>query len=247
MTEKKQGRRSAQAAEETKLLIIKTAAMMFCEQGFERVSLRNISEEAGVSHSLIRHHFGSKEKIWHNISDCLHAYFLSYMYKLQESIPSDLPSNIILYRFITMLLAQQLVHQQPIQLITDGIRQSDELMDYFLDSKGDLEEFVNQLVDTFHRDFPDSEINVWELKWQMMIYANGAVNLKPFLLETWKHETQNYEQCLLNHWELFNQHMAKHLNVTPEEMLHPEKLEDILIELPCEWGCDLNSKTCGES
>ncbi|GAL04420.1 transcriptional regulator TetR family [Photobacterium aphoticum] len=71
MTEKKQGRRSAQAAEETKLHIMTVAADMFCELGYERVSLRNISDRAGVSHSLIRHHFGSKEKIWHSISDCL--------------------------------------------------------------------------------------------------------------------------------------------------------------------------------
>ncbi|WP_367998755.1 TetR/AcrR family transcriptional regulator [Photobacterium sanguinicancri] len=238
MTERKQGRRSAQAAEETKLLIMKTAAKMFCEQGYERVSLRNISERAGVSHSLIRHHFGSKEKIWHNISDCLHVYFLSYMYKLQESIPADLPSNIILYRFITMLLAQQLVHQQPIQLITDGIRQGDELMDYFFDSNGELEDFVSQLVNTFHKDFPESSINVWEMKWQMLIFASGAVNLKPFLIETWKHDAASYSQCLLNHWELFNRNMAMRLNIKAEEMLHPEKLEDILIELPCEWSCE---------
>lgn len=62
MTEKKQGRRSAKDAEETRFLIMGVAADMFCEQGYDSVSLRNISEKAGVSHSLIRHHFGSKRK-----------------------------------------------------------------------------------------------------------------------------------------------------------------------------------------
>ncbi|PSW11405.1 TetR/AcrR family transcriptional regulator [Photobacterium sanctipauli] len=238
MTERKQGRRSAQAAEETKLLIMRTAAEMFCELGYERVSLRNISERAGVSHSLIRHHFGSKEKIWHSISDCLHVYFLSYMYKLLEEIPSDLPSNVILYRFVTMLLAQQLAHPQPIQLIADGVRQGDVLMDYFFDSSGDLERFVNELVDNCNEDFPTTPIKVWEMKWQMMLYAHGAASMKPFLQETWQDKTDSHEQCLINHWELFNQTMATQLNITPEQMLHPEKLADILIELPCEWGCD---------
>ncbi|MGR5063157.1 TetR/AcrR family transcriptional regulator [Photobacterium sp. DNB22_13_2] len=240
MTERKQGRRSAQAAEETKLLIIKTAAEMFCELGYERVSLRNISERAGVSHSLIRHHFGSKEKIWHSISDCLQVYFLGYMYKLLDEIPSELPSNIILYRFITMLLAQQLAHPQPVQLIADGVRQGDVLMDYFFDSNGELESFVNELVENCNRDFPTTQIKVWEMKWQMMMYAHGAASMKPFVLDTW--EGASEEQCLLNHWELFNQTMATQFNISPEEMLHPEKLSDILIDLPCEWGCDNNTK-----
>ena len=240
MTERKQGRRSAQAAEETKLLIIKTAAEMFCELGYERVSLRNISERAGVSHSLIRHHFGSKEKIWHSISDNLHVYFLSYMYKLLEEIPSELPSNVILYRFVTMLLAQQLAHPMPIQLIADGVRQGDVLMDYFFDSNGELEKLVNEVVERCNKDFPTTPVKVWEMKWQMMMYAHGAASMKPFVLETW--EGASEEQCLLNHWQLFNQTMASQLNITPDQMLQPKQLADILIELPCEWGCDKEEK-----
>lgn len=237
MTERKQGRRSAQAAEETKLLIIKTAAEMFCELGYERVSLRNISERAGVSHSLIRHHFGSKEKIWHSISDCLHAYFLSYMYKLLEEIPAELPSNVILYRFSTMLLAQQLVHPEPIQLIADGMRQGDVLIDYFFDSNGELERFVTELVDSCNEGFPTTPVKVWEIKWQMLMFAHGAASMKPFLIETWRGENASHEQCLLNHWELFNRNMASLLNVEADQMLHPSDLKEILIELPCEWGC----------
>ena len=59
MSERKQGRRSAQAAEETKGEILCVAGELFCGLGYERVSLRQISEKAGVSHSLIRHHFGN--------------------------------------------------------------------------------------------------------------------------------------------------------------------------------------------
>ena len=70
------------------------AAEMFCDSGYERVSLRNISKKAGVSHSLIRHHFGSKEKIWHAISDCLHVYFQSYISKIMQELPKDVAPNI---------------------------------------------------------------------------------------------------------------------------------------------------------
>jgi AcrR family transcriptional regulator len=51
MSEKKQGRRSAQDAQQTKTDILQVAAELFCELGYERVSLRNISDKAGVSHS----------------------------------------------------------------------------------------------------------------------------------------------------------------------------------------------------
>ena len=81
MTEKKQGRRSAKDAEETRFQILRVAAEMFCDLGYERESLRNISEKAGVSHSLIRHHFGSKDKIWYAVSDCLHDYIQRYINK----------------------------------------------------------------------------------------------------------------------------------------------------------------------
>ncbi|OXX74198.1 TetR/AcrR family transcriptional regulator, partial [Vibrio sp. V03_P4A6T147] len=65
---KRQGRRSATDAQKTKRDILVVAADLFCELGYARVSLRTISEKAGVSHSLLRHHFGSKEQIWRSIS-----------------------------------------------------------------------------------------------------------------------------------------------------------------------------------
>lgn len=61
--------------------------------------------------------------------------------------------------------------------------------------------------------------------------------MKPFLIETWRGENASHEQCLLNHWELFNRNMASLLNVEADQMLHPSDLKEILIELPCEWGC----------
>lgn len=93
MTVRKQGRRSAEAAEQTKCMILKVAADMFCELGYERISLRNISEKAGVSHSLIRHHFGSKEKIWQAVSDGMDEFLQLYMAELINQMPQEMPSN----------------------------------------------------------------------------------------------------------------------------------------------------------
>lgn len=40
-----------------------SALRLFAEHGFSSTSLRAIAADAGVSHALVRHHFGSKEKL----------------------------------------------------------------------------------------------------------------------------------------------------------------------------------------
>lgn len=43
--------------------IIDAAMKVFAEQGFNSLSLRQIAEAVGVSHTLLRHHFGAKDAI----------------------------------------------------------------------------------------------------------------------------------------------------------------------------------------
>jgi TetR/AcrR family transcriptional regulator, regulator of cefoperazone and chloramphenicol sensitivity len=53
--------RSAPADLTARALIRNAALRLFAELGPDRVSLRRIAAEAGVSHGLVVHHFGSKE------------------------------------------------------------------------------------------------------------------------------------------------------------------------------------------
>ncbi|MEF1290711.1 TetR/AcrR family transcriptional regulator, partial [Vibrio sp. M260118] len=179
MTERKQGRRSAQDAEKTKCEIMRVATELFCELGYERVSLRNISDKAGVSHSLIRHHFGSKEQIWYAISDGLHLYMEKYMQTIIKEMAQDAPSNVKLYEFTVRLLAQMLVFKQPMQIIADAVRQEDALFDYFIDNSGDIERLIYNLADEYNEQHSDSQIKIWEIKWQMIMFAHSAASLEP--------------------------------------------------------------------
>ena len=43
--------------------IIDAAMKVFAEQGFNSLSLRQIAEAVGVSHTLLRHHFGTKDAL----------------------------------------------------------------------------------------------------------------------------------------------------------------------------------------
>lgn len=233
MNEKKQGRRSAQDAEKTKFEILRIASELFCELGYERVSLRHISEKAGVSHSLIRHHFGNKETIWHCISDNLHAFIERYMRVVYQHIAADNPANVKLYIFSTRMLAYMLTFKQPVQLIADAVRQEDALLDYFIDSAGEVESFVNEVAEEYNRDFPHSPIKIWEMKWQMLLYAHGAASLTPFLQETWADEEAELEQCLLKHWMLYEEMLAIRLNVTESNRLTPKSIGELIYDLPC--------------
>ncbi len=52
------------ASEGTREGILRAALRAFGEKGFDGASTRGIASAAGVNHGLIRHHFGSKQKLW---------------------------------------------------------------------------------------------------------------------------------------------------------------------------------------
>jgi TetR/AcrR family transcriptional regulator len=53
--------------ERTRAAILKAAEELFLEQGPSATSLREIAAKSGVNKSLIHHHFGSKDGLWHEV------------------------------------------------------------------------------------------------------------------------------------------------------------------------------------
>lgn len=68
---KKMGKQPTVVAEKTKLNIIKSAAKIFADKGYDGASIRIITENLGISHGMIRHHFGTKEDLWIAVIDYL--------------------------------------------------------------------------------------------------------------------------------------------------------------------------------
>ncbi|WED24341.1 TetR/AcrR family transcriptional regulator [Vibrio sp. JC009] len=233
MSERKQGRRSAQAAEETKIQILTTAANMFCESGYEKVSLRNISEAAGVSHSLIRHHFGSKEQIWYAISDKLHEYMQAYIFGLLEHFGSDLPANVLIYKFSAHLHAHMLLVPKPMQFTADVVRQEDKFFDYMVDGHGKIEHIFDGLVNKFNQEHPDDQVNMWEQKWQLITSAHGAISLRPFMKEIWP--GCDLDQQLLNHWRIFNKQIAHTFLIPEDQVINTDNLRSLLLPMAECW------------
>ncbi len=61
------GRKKGQNPEDTKAAILHAAEAVFAERGFAAAATSDIAKRAGVTKSLIHHHFGSKDSLWQQV------------------------------------------------------------------------------------------------------------------------------------------------------------------------------------
>jgi TetR/AcrR family transcriptional regulator len=66
---RKSGKQSRDVSEKTKQTVLDAALKVFSQEGFHNAKLRDIASLAGATHSLITHHFGSKEDLWKAVVD----------------------------------------------------------------------------------------------------------------------------------------------------------------------------------
>ena len=87
---------------DAKDLILEGALAAFAEFGFHGASMRDIAGRAGVSQSLVHHHFGGKEALWNFVGERISADFLDYM---AEAISADFPARDYIPRAMRGYLA----------------------------------------------------------------------------------------------------------------------------------------------
>lgn len=63
------GRPPGADAEATRTAILEGALEAFASAGYDAVSVRELTRRLGVSHNLVHHYFGSKQKLWHAVLD----------------------------------------------------------------------------------------------------------------------------------------------------------------------------------
>ena len=74
--------------EATRQAILEAAKRVFVAQGVAETALSEIAQAAGVTKSLIHHHFGSKEELWNEVK---RTNFNRYFSAILETIRSDKP------------------------------------------------------------------------------------------------------------------------------------------------------------
>ncbi|MEO0600719.1 MAG: helix-turn-helix domain-containing protein [Myxococcota bacterium] len=89
------GRQSAEVARQTKHAILKAAGRQFAAQGFRATSVRDIAAEAGTTHGLIRHHFGSKEELWRAVVRDFAEQVAALQLSLREELDATDPLELM--------------------------------------------------------------------------------------------------------------------------------------------------------
>ena len=75
--------------ESTRNAIIKAAEQIFVERGFAATPMSAIAKSAGVTKSLIHHHFGSKKDLWDEIKQRLFSEYVALQNKVLETSHMD--------------------------------------------------------------------------------------------------------------------------------------------------------------
>ncbi|GAD80419.1 TetR/AcrR family transcriptional regulator [Vibrio ezurae] len=230
--QRKQGRRSAEEAEKTKLMILSSAAFLFCEKGYNQVSVRDISERAGVAHSLIRHYFGSKVQIWREIIDQMHDYVDTYGEGLEASIGDDLEDKLGIYRYLCHFMAYMLACPQLCQIMLDYIHHPDN-------GAMDGEEYsphIRSVVERGYANIPDMIVRLSSnpnlTMWRFLTHAGGAVAFKPFMAAAWP--GKSYQQGLLEHWKLYEQEVAREYDISDDQRLTASSIDELVIYVECQ-------------
>ena len=141
---RKLGRQSAEVADQTKLEIIRAALAVFAQSGFEAASLRDIAADAASTHSLIRHHFGSKEGVWQAVVNHAVSRYTQSLEAHLEPLDTSQPSDPVerLRSVLGSMLRVSATHSEVAKLLMreggeDGPR-LEYLLERLLQSQGRL-------------------------------------------------------------------------------------------------------------
>ena len=141
---RKLGKQTKAVSEKTRKTILKAALKVFAREGFSGAKLREIADRAGTTHSLIRHHFGSKDDLWKAVVDYslrLHEDGLKKIVATRKSEdPVELYKESIASYISTMAKYPELSNI----LLHDNSRKSPHL-DYIHEREKQLHEIVEPL------------------------------------------------------------------------------------------------------
>ncbi|QIZ76343.1 TetR/AcrR family transcriptional regulator [Ferrimonas lipolytica] len=224
MTAKKSGRQSAESANQTRDNIVCAAAELFSRKGFNAVSIREIADEVGVSHGLIRHHFGNKLQIWIKICE----FILDDVYQELEFVLNNLdPALAPNQRFFTLITTLQASHindPKMMKLMADGFRGDDERFALFRELPQQIEAlFEKELIKVQQQGYLKGML-ASEVKWMMCIFAEAPALLEPMMRDTY---ASDLEQARLQHWRLVCRMVAAMLDIDMEQLPKVNSLSQV--------------------
>jgi AcrR family transcriptional regulator len=150
--DKPRGRQSDATAQRTRQRIMQSAQTLFAARGFEGVSLRDIAEHSGITHGLIRHHFGSKEDIWRAVVDTTFHEYLAMATSIVEAQVTGTSSALQTVKDVsrTAIVLSARYPEVMRLLLHAGVEQGARL-DYFMEQLAPLRALMDPLIEAVQR------------------------------------------------------------------------------------------------
>jgi AcrR family transcriptional regulator len=148
MQERPRGRQADATARRTRQRIVRSALTLFAARGFEAVSLRDIASHAGVTHGLLRHHFGSKEDIWRAVIDAALEEYLAVIIPMVETARTGDSAALATVAAVTrtVVVINGRHPEVPRLLMHEGVERGPRL-DYLMAQLAPLRALMDPLID----------------------------------------------------------------------------------------------------
>ncbi|MCZ8281208.1 MAG: CerR family C-terminal domain-containing protein [Aquidulcibacter sp.] len=116
---------------ETRIRILDAALDHFSRRGFEAAAVRDIAADAGVTHAVIRLHFGTKDQLWREAVSQLFARFEQEMADPPEEPTSATPS---LAQFIRRYVLYSARHPEHARIMMHESMEPSERLSWMVDT-----------------------------------------------------------------------------------------------------------------
>jgi AcrR family transcriptional regulator len=151
--EKPRGRQSEATAQHTRQRIVQSAQTLFAARGFDGVSLRDIAEHSGVTHGLIRHHFGSKEDIWRAVVDTAFHEYLAMATPIVEAQVNGADTALQTVKDVSRTsIVLSARHPEVMRLLLHAGVESGPRLDYFMEQLAPLRALMDPLIEAVQRE-----------------------------------------------------------------------------------------------
>jgi TetR/AcrR family transcriptional regulator len=129
----RKARNGQKRGDDVRLRVLQAALECFGAFGFEGTSTRAVAERAGISHTLVLYHFGSKEELWTaTMANALDGYTKSVAENLDNA--DDRPAAEVLKRFIEQFVRLSAEFPQIHRIMTMEGNQNTARLQWLIDN-----------------------------------------------------------------------------------------------------------------
>lgn len=163
-------------AQRSRREILNAARMTFAQFGFEGANIRDIADQVGVTHTLIRYHFGNKLELWKAVVDDMFA-GLSAAFSNDSTEELDLRTKEGLRSWLRLYIRYCAEHPEHVRMMIQESMAATERLEYMVDH---IRRSHSGLIPVFTRLMKQGVVpEVWLVSF---FYIISSICQMPFVL-----------------------------------------------------------------